>query len=252
MPAAGEAVLRTIIALVQSLEMAPGTEPPNAASRIVCLFVSVLAASFAGVFAWVGTEAIATRQYKLEWREGSSLTIGPVVAIDQLRQQGVEIYQGAAAIRMGIGFIATGLLFAFGSACIVVTGVLGWQPAGKFGLIGQAAAIVCLLCLIVLSACFFPPWQLWALWFWGEVLLWMTYFFAVPWAPTLLPWGKRLAVAVLILAIVTGTFSIPGAFVGLAGGLILSLFGMSLVTALWPPLAAHLEQLTSAQRAIPG
>src|SRR5439155_11511402 len=136
--------------------------------------VVLLLASFAILFCWGGAQAIATRTYRLEWREQGGLMLGPII-VGGGAKRGVDTYQGVDAIRMGVGFLAAGAMFGIWSATVLFCGLIGWRPAGRLQMFGQSAAAASLLCLLLLSACFFPPWQLWATWFWGEMLLWTAF-----------------------------------------------------------------------------
>src|SRR5262245_4276552 len=130
---------------------------PSIVERLAALLFALLLVSFACAFCWTGAQAINTQRHETTWRESSGVSIGPIGLVGRGRQ-GTEVYRGSDAMRMGVGFIASGVMFGVWSATVLRCGVIGRQPAERPGMIGQLATAASLSCLSLLSACFFPPW----------------------------------------------------------------------------------------------
>lgn len=219
---------------------------PSVLERLVALLFAVLLALFACAFCWGGVRAIATQRQEMTWREIYGFTIGPIGLVGRGRQ-GVEIYRGADAVRSGVGFIASGVIFGVWAATVLCCGVIGRQTSGKPGMIGQLATALSLLCLLLLSVCFFPPWQLWAIWFWAELLVWAAFIVASARIPRVRDYGPWLGIGTVATAMVLGMLAVPGAFVGLALALFAFMIGFAHVLYLSPRLNSWMDEWSSRQ-----
>lgn len=109
------------------------------------------------VIVWTGKKAIQSRQYQFEWEQNETVTAAPD-KISYSNTHGVDQFQGASAIRIGIGLANLGALF------------LVWGLGGIWSTLRPANAylgittryIVCFVSLLLQTTalvCLFPPWQ---------------------------------------------------------------------------------------------
>jgi hypothetical protein len=174
-----------------------------------------------------GSTAIQKNRLELSWRGRGGLAFGPIVVIAN-QSEGATVYQGADAVRMGIGFVSSGAMFGAWGLCILGSLVLR-RPAGIARRLGGRILGSLSLCgLAVASISFFPPWQLGSLPFFVVVAL-FSGFALILGESARNGWGPRLGITMVAsaiagsyldpaipVAIFLGFFAFAGGFLNLA------------------------------------
>jgi hypothetical protein len=130
--------------------------------------VLVLLLLLGGAAVWAGARAIDQQQFEVRWRATRGFMVGPFGWAQSA--SGIDMLQGADAIRVGIGLSAFGSMFitwAIGLFSLLFRYRLQPEPSR----LGIVLGWISLTCLIVTCGSLFPFWKLWALSFYLVVLL---------------------------------------------------------------------------------
>ena len=185
------------------------------------------------LFPWAGIRAIQAQSYDMPWRSSSGLVIGPIVFFGN-SASGTEQYRGAAAIQMGVGLVASGMMFGIWTLSLFWSAVR--RTTGTWSRVHTVVAVLSLGCLASATIAFFPPSHIGttasstALY---AVLL-LTCLVLLGHASTARArWRRWFFPFLIVTALVADHFS-TGAAVGISMGLLVSLFA-----------AAHVWMLVS-------
>jgi hypothetical protein len=195
---------------------------------------------FVGIaFSIAGSMAIQKSRLELGWRSRGGLSIGPIgVIVNQT--EGASVYQGADAVRMGIGFVSSGAVFGAWGLCILGSLVLRW-PAGIARRLGRRILGSLSFCgLAVASFSFFPPWQPESLPFFLVVTVFSVFAFAVGGAARN-RWGPRLGIAMVASAI-AGSYLGPEIFVAICLGFFAFVGGFINLALVIPAIGRRIER----------
>src|SRR6188768_1077035 len=75
---------------------------------VVRIVLAVILLGLGAAIAFQGVHSVRTRSYALPWRSVTTWDLGPLSRADQ--SQGVELYVGREATRVGMGLVAFGVL----------------------------------------------------------------------------------------------------------------------------------------------
>ena len=140
-------------------EICPPETHPSRFSFGVLLLAMILLGQGC-IIGWVGWHDVSTGHYEMSWK--SHGTFGG--------SNGVIEYQGADAVRMGVGLGAFGvMLFTWGSSLVA-----GFFESRPNGLLQKLKLLLGWVSFVTLSAgciCVYPPWNLASLSFYAVILI---------------------------------------------------------------------------------
>lgn len=121
-------------------------------ARVVRFVLGVVLLGMGAAIAFQGVHSIRARSYALPWRSVTTWDLGPFSR--SVQSQGVDLYVGKEATRMGLGLVASGVLLGLWGVALL--GGVG-RPWGRRQATLSAASLVSLSAALVL---FFPPWRI--------------------------------------------------------------------------------------------
>ncbi len=191
------------------------------------LIMSVMLLALGGGVLWVGWVAIDRQHYEMNWKASG---LGGT-------SSGVLIFDGAAAVRHGIGLTAFGAMLVTWAVGVVI-GLARQHSLGLImnlliGLTWLSAA-----CLTTASICLFPPWRIPGITFWMVVALVLGFAFALPYAIRK-SWRGGFFIGLIGATMACGSIN-PGAGAGMAIGVLVSLLILVHTILLFPKLEKKL------------
>ena len=170
-----------------------------------------------------GWKAVSTRHHEMTWKSRGTFSGS---------ENGVNVYDGADAVRVGTGLMLGGLMLFIWGLVLARTGGGGGDGKNvRLTAVGRATTWTSLLCMLAGAGCLMPPWHLRNLIFYGILVL----------PAMVLPaleeefrkrWAGRLFVVLILTAIVCGRV----VMLRIALGIFAALFAAAHVMLLFPDL----------------
>ncbi len=146
-----------------------GSACPRRASgrwdRIAPLLMGLVLMLLAAGLIWAGAGAIRENSWDMPWRSSGGVVLGPLPIVYSSSRTGVEAYRGTAAVRVGIGLSAFGVMLGIWSLSLLWTAAkprvaVQSSPGAGRGLLPTTLTMVSLACLLAGAIAFFPPWHI--------------------------------------------------------------------------------------------
>lgn len=128
-------------------------------TRHPVIFLLILVLLLLGAaFLWAGHKALKSRHFESAWQQDSVIQLGPI-GVGAQHESGVDTFDGADAVRIGLGWMLFGGMFVFWGVLALWAMIRPkrWEIPRR---LAAGMAAISLLLLAGSLLCLLPPWRL--------------------------------------------------------------------------------------------